>query len=120
MIYKNNSQISDTLNFDINISDDFSISDLYNFPNPMKTETNFIFKIDAADNSGNSIVKIYTTSGKIIREIKYPLSAGINQIAWDGKDSDGDFIANGTYLYKLIIDNESKTESKVQKLVVLR
>jgi len=120
VIYKNNSQISDTLNFDINISDDFSISDLYNFPNPMKTETNFIFKIDAADNSGNSIVKIYTTSGKIIREIKYPLSAGINQIAWDGKDSDGDFIANGTYLYKLIIDNESKTESKVQKLVVLR
>lgn len=120
VVYKTNSVESDTLVYDVIVNDLYGITELYNYPNPMKTETNFIFNLSGSESVVNSKIKIYTVSGKIIREIDYPASAGSNQISWDGKDSDGDFIANGTYLYKLVIDNELNIETKIQKLVVLR
>ena len=52
--------------------------------------------------------------------MEYIALTGVNQILWDGKDADGDFVANGTYLYKIVVDNNSDIESKVQKLVVLK
>ena len=120
VVYKTNSVDSDTLVYDVIVNDLYGITELYNYPNPMRTETNFIFNLSGSESVVNSKIKIYTVSGKIIREIDYPANAGSNQISWDGKDNDGDFIANGTYLYKLVIDNELNIETKIQKLVVLR
>ena len=34
-------------------------------------------------------------------------------IEWDGKDDDGDYIANGTYIYKLIVKTDDGSYSKV-------
>ena len=47
-----------------------------------------------------------------------------DRIYWDGKDRDGDEIANGVYLYKIIarmqgVDKVLKAE-KVGKLVITR
>ncbi|HMS65107.1 MAG TPA: C25 family cysteine peptidase [Ignavibacteria bacterium] len=120
LVYKNNSDGSDTLNYDVIVSDQPGITDLYNFPNPMRSETNFIFSFTGSESFVKSKVKIYTVSGKIVREIDFGAGTGLNQIPWDGKDNDGDFIANGTYLYKIVIDNELNIETKIQKLVVLR
>jgi hypothetical protein len=36
------------------------------------------------------------------------------------RDSDGDYIANGVYLYKLFIEGDNKKESSAQKLVILK
>jgi len=41
-------------------------------------------------------------------------------VLWDGRDEDGDFIANGVYLYKLVTEDDTKKETATQKLVVLR
>lgn len=120
VIYKRNSIDSDTLVFDVFVNDQYGITELYNFPNPMKSETSFIFNLSGSESIVNSKIKIYTVSGKVIREIDFPANPGENQILWDGKDNDGDFIANGTYLYKLVIENELNIETKIQKLVVLR
>ena len=45
---------------------------------------------------------------------------GNNSIVWDGRDSDGDFVANGTYIYKLITSDGTEAESSTQKLVILK
>ncbi len=110
----------DTLVYDVIVSDRLSINDIYNFPNPMKGETNFVFNITGPEDIGSVRVKIYSVSGRLIREIEYSAVTGFNQIFWDGKDTDGDYVANGTYLYKIVLDSESDIESKVQKLVVLK
>ncbi|MBK8984388.1 MAG: T9SS type A sorting domain-containing protein [Ignavibacteria bacterium] len=94
----------------------YSVGELYNYPNPMKTETNFIFDLTGFENPGNGKIKIYTVSGKMIREIDIPLNFGFNTISWDGKDNDGDLIANGTYLYKLFITGAENLESEVKNL----
>ena len=53
-------------------------------------------------------------------EGNYVNSDGFNKIHWDGRDEDGDEIANGVYPYKLIIKNGSKSKEKIEKLVVLK
>ena len=120
LIYKNGKDNVDTVSYDFSVTDQLAVKDLYNYPNPMKGETNFVFSLQGETSAVNSKIKIYTTAGRLIREIDFTPNTGYNQIFWDGKDSDGDFIANGTYLYKFVIDSDIKVETQIQKLVVLR
>jgi len=120
IIYKDNLENYDTLNYDVIVSDELAIKDLYNYPNPMRNETSFIFDLAAASVNNRLKIKIYAVSGKLIREVEYPVNIGHNQIPWDGRDNDGDYVANGTYLYKLVIDDDLQTETKIQKLVILK
>jgi len=118
--YKNTDGNSDSLSMELLVSNETGISGLYNYPNPMKSETSFMFDITSPDILPSVRLKIYTVQGRLIKEIFTQPSFGSNQIIWDGRDNDGDFVANGTYLYKLFTDGNNKTETPVQKLVVLK
>ncbi|MEO8209230.1 MAG: C25 family cysteine peptidase [bacterium] len=117
---KNEFDNIDTSEYTVIVSNELFIKEFYNYPNPMKDETSFIVNISGAEIPLNSKIKIYTVSGRLIKEINYAATIGYNQIAWDGRDNDGDAIANGTYLYKFVTDDNSKKETAIQKLVVLR
>lgn len=120
IIYKTEPDVIDTVVYKVLVSEQLMVKDLYNFPNPMRSETSFMFNLLGTDSPADIKIKIYTVSGRLIKEIDHVPSIGHNRITWDGKDNDGDFIANGTYLYKLITEDNLKTETAVQKLVVLR
>lgn len=109
----------DTNKYVVLVSNELFVKDLYNYPNPMKNETAFMFTL-----AGNMVfdckIKIYTVSGKLIKTINSPVNIGYNQIYWDGRDDDGDEVANGVYFYKLIIEGDGKKETPIQKLVVLK
>jgi hypothetical protein len=120
LILKNGSDNPDTVNYDFTVSNFLTVKDFYNFPNPMKTETDFVFNLLGDSNPLNSKIKIYTTAGRLIKEINFNAVIGFNKIFWDGKDDDGDAPANGTYLYKIVTEGESKSETGIQKLVILR
>ena len=116
----NSGNFADSIVNTVVVNPDMGIIDIANYPNPMKTETNFMFSLTGENNPTSCRLKIYTTSGRVIREINVPAYVGYNSIYWDGKDNDGDYIANGTYLYKLIIQGNSQIETSIQKLAVLR
>jgi hypothetical protein len=50
-------------------------------------------------------LRILTISGRLVREtfgaLEDELAAGRHQLVWDGRDEDGDFVANGVYLLKI-------------------
>jgi len=48
------------------------------------------------------------------------VAVGYNKISWDGCDGDGDFPANGVYLYKLQASNEENTIEEISKVFIMR
>ncbi len=109
----------DTLKYSVLVSDEFFVKDLYNYPNPMTGNTSFMFTL-----AGNTVIeckiKIYTAAGRLIKTIYAPAKIGYNQVFWDGRDDDGDALANGVYFYKLIVEGDGKKETPVQRIAVLR
>ncbi len=120
MITDNSGVKIDSITYDVVVSNELFVKDFYNYPNPVARETNFVFNIAASTKPHDCKIKIYTVSGKLIKEIFAPLNIGYNQIAWDARDNDGDYIANGVYLYKMVVEDDIKTETAIQKLVILK
>jgi hypothetical protein len=77
------------------------IHDLMNYPNPMSSATEFFFDLSAPAEWAE--MQIFTLSGKLIKRIpSYNLAVGRNRgIRWDGRDLDGDRVAEGVYIYRL-------------------
>ncbi|MCK9211408.1 MAG: C25 family cysteine peptidase [Ignavibacteriaceae bacterium] len=93
---------------------------VYNYPNPFASQTYFTFELRGEQKPDEIAIRIFTIAGRLIKEFKPPsgdFSVGFNKIFWDGKDQDGDPIANGVYLYKVIAKYNDKTITTTQKLV---
>ncbi len=94
---------------------------VYNYPNPFKYDTYFTFKLTQIPDEIK--IMIYTIAGRLIKTIvkrSGQLDYDFNRIHWDGRDADGDIIANGVYLYKVIMRSGNKSESTIQKLAIIR
>ena len=103
------------------VSNELKIVDLYNYPNPFAENTSFTFKLTRVPEE--VVIKIYTVAGRLIKNIflrSSDLKTDFNKIEWDGRDEDGDRIANGVYIYKVILKDPSESESYTQKLAVVR
>ncbi len=94
------------------------ITDVYSYPNPSKTgqATLKIITTNLVETS-NIQLKIYDLNGELVRATK---TGEIRQVAvsdnrveyaytWDGKNQEGEKVANGIYLYWFKADNKSKT-----------
>ena len=99
------------------VSGEFKIFNPYNYPNPFSDDTYFTFTLPNIPEELK--ISVYTVAGRKIKEIiksSIDLNVGFNKISWNGKDQDGDIIANGTYLYKIIIKNSDETSQVTQKV----
>lgn len=96
------------------IVNESSITQLINYPNPFSTSTRFVFTLTGAEVPENMLIQIMTISGKVVREITKdelgPIQIGknISEFAWDGTDEFGDKLANGVYLYRVIVQNNGE------------
>lgn len=113
---------SSSVEFDVKSNSELVLEDIYNYPNPMQDFTNFVFEHNL-DDPLIADIRIYTIGGRLIRELnKSNITDKFVSIEWDGKDSDGDIIANGTYIYKILIKSEdgSFSKSSIGKLAKLK
>jgi hypothetical protein len=103
-------------------------SDAHIFPNPWRP--NGPAAGDEAGRSGSHAggmtfsqlpsecrIRIYTLSGDLVRELKHSdLSGTLAQERWDGKNSRGDVVASGVYVWRV----ESAEDAKNGKLMIIR
>jgi hypothetical protein len=86
------------------------ITNFYPYPNPFSSSTRFVFTLTGSVIPDQYKIQIMTISGKVIREITQdeigPIRIGnnITDYAWDGRDEYGDQLANGVYLYRVILN----------------
>jgi flagellar hook assembly protein FlgD len=117
----NNSAQTETY-FEVASSSQLTIADLFNFPNPFKNETSFTFRHNQTG-TVHAKVKVYTLAGRAVRTIETTSDGGsFVRIPWDGRDEDGDPMANGVYLYKVIVRTEDGrfTSEALGKLSIVR
>jgi hypothetical protein len=87
-----------------------TITNFYPYPNPFSTSTRFVFTLTGSEVPSNFKIQIMTISGRVVREIFKdelgPIHIGNNvtDFAWNGTDQWGDKLANGVYLYRVIMD----------------
>lgn len=96
---------------------------VYNYPNPFAHETEFTFNLTGADIPDDLTIKIYTVAGRLIRTIEVPVSSlryGFNRIRWDGRDNDGNEVANGVYFYSMVLKSGESTVVQTQRMAKVR
>lgn len=119
----NSSSFADTAKVEkkFSVMNEAKVLNVYNYPNPFQNETYFTFKLTQIPDEFKII--IYTVAGRKIREIIIPSSQmkyDFNKIHWDGRDEDGDLVANGVYLYRLVMKRGDKVERITEKLAIVR
>jgi hypothetical protein len=66
--------------------------------------------VDNLDNVSHIKIEIIAQTGALVRIIEVFATNGIkNRIYWDGRNSNGDLIANAVYIFKVTMENECKT-----------
>lgn len=97
--------------------------ELYNYPNPFTNDTHFFFELRGQEVPESITIKIFTIAGRVIRDIEilpHQYDIGFNTYYWDGKDQDGDEIANGVYLYNANAKYNDRTISITNKIAKVR
>ncbi|NOZ60534.1 MAG: T9SS type A sorting domain-containing protein [Calditrichaeota bacterium] len=71
-----------------------------NYPNPFNPSTAISYRVDL---SGTSVsLRVYNLNGQLIRTLYEGVqNAGMHQIQWDGRNSAGNLVSSGIYIYKL-------------------
>ncbi|MDX5345801.1 MAG: C25 family cysteine peptidase [Hymenobacteraceae bacterium] len=94
-----------------------TITHFYPYPNPFSSNTRFVFTLTGSVLPEDLKVQIMTVTGKVVREITknelFPtggmrIGNNTSEYAWDGRDEFGDKLANGVYLYRVVMDTGDK------------
>ena len=86
-----------------------TITNFYPYPNPFSSSVRFVFTVTGAEVPDEIKIQIMTVTGKVVREILQselgPIRIGnnITDYAWDGRDEFGDQLANGVYIYRVLV-----------------
>jgi hypothetical protein len=107
----NNSTLQSFLVKVLSMDKKLSITQAMNYPNPFSRFTQFTYELSVPVNKVE--VKIFTLSGRLIRILSGTGSPGFNSgVIWDGRDEDGDKVANGVYIYKIIAETKYNSGGK--------
>jgi len=118
-----NGNIAPTAEITLNVAKEFEVTMLGNYPNPFEEETTFAYVLSLP--SEKMSLKIYTASGRLIRNLQptkdaigdpNPLGPDYHEMVWDGADLDGNDVANGVYFYRLEATSAGKTKQVTGKI----
>jgi hypothetical protein len=90
-----------------------SITNFYPYPNPFSNHVQFVFTLTGTEVPEDILIRIMTPTGRVVKEITMDELGSIHvgnntsQYAWDGKDQYGDELANGVYLYEVLIKSSN-------------
>ncbi len=79
-----------------------------NYPNPFNPTTTIDFSLSA---TSNVKLNVYNMLGQKVATLADQVyQAGTFSVTWDGRDSDGQTVESGVYLYKLKTENQNLTK----------
>ena len=84
-----------------------------NYPNPFNPATTIPLALPAG--ARNVDLTIYNVLGQPLRQVwNGPLAAGEHELTWDGRDAQGQPVATGVYVYRLQVEEQTRTRKMVK------
>jgi len=118
VIFSDASGNINTTRIDFSVAAGLELLRVMNYPNPLQETTDFTFVLTQA---ADVRIRIYTVNGRLIRLLEAgSVGAGFNRLFWDGRDGDGDPIANGVYLYRVDAVSGGSRAEVIEKCIVMR
>ncbi len=78
---------------------------LGNYPNPFNPTTTIKYNLNE---NANIRIEFFNIKGQNVTTlVEQNKDAGYHSVVWNGKDSTGNQVSSGLYLYKLIVDNKA-------------
>jgi hypothetical protein len=118
-----NKAYQDDLQTRVRVSYETAVDRVFNYPNPFTDGTAFSFLLIGSKIPDAASIMVYTVTGRKIKTIDLPpdrLRIGYNVIPWDGRDEDGDRLANGTYFFKVLVRSAGSSLEQIGRIAVLR
>jgi hypothetical protein len=119
-IYNNSSEA--TIAFVIDTVSSLKIYNAYNFPNPFREGTSFVFSHNKPGSNFEVMIDIYGLDGSYIQSLRYDFtSENLNSVSmpWDGRDSTGQPLSAGMYIYRLIVTADKSKQAVVSQKMIL-
>lgn len=100
---------TDPYQIDFEVVKESTVTNVLPYPNPFSTSTRFVFTLTGDQVPDEVKIQIMTVAGKVVREISHAelgnirVGNNMSEYAWDGTDEYGEKLANGVYLYRVIM-----------------
>jgi flagellar hook assembly protein FlgD len=110
-------RLGDTAHFKVGVTAALSKENVYNYPNPSRDGRTAI-RFPLLQPSGVNI-RIYDETGALVwsRDLSAADTvAGVNAVEWDGRNGNGQPVANGGYIYTL----SSGSFTVTKKIAIIR
>ncbi|MDM8001465.1 MAG: type IX secretion system sortase PorU [Bacteroidota bacterium] len=112
-----------TLNFVVETSGTFRLTDLLAFPNPVTEGTNFTAGHNRPGSEISLTITVLSTDGRVVRVLRNKfLSDGyaLPDIPWDACDENGGRVARGLYLWRAeAVTSEGEKTSAAGRFIIL-
>lgn len=107
----------------LRVQSEMRVLHVFNYPNPFRGETVFTYVLTGISPPENLTIRVFTVAGRKVKELQIPrhlLNVGVNRTYWDGRDEEGEELANGYYFYRIVLQNDGKTETATRKMAKLK
>nr|NQU88984.1 type IX secretion system sortase PorU [Bacteroidota bacterium] len=118
-----NNSSTETIEFIVSDSIDVNLTEVFNYPNPFRNGTSFVFRHNQFGKVLDVGIDIFNFNGQMVQSLIYKNLGSngylIEPILWDGKDQRGNRLLPGFYFYRITVENEiGYITERVQKLVI--
>lgn len=98
------------------------LQNAFAFPNPFDDDAGTYFSFFLTTSGpANVRMRVYTVGGKLVHDrTERSLAQGYHQIHWDGRDAEGETLANGIYLFRIAVQGPGGSTVHEGRLVKLR
>jgi subtilase family serine protease len=93
------------------------VTEFLAFPNPTPGRTDFLCLYPPVADADVS-VEIYSLGGRLVRRLRY--APGATDVSWDTRDEDGDAVANGVYVARLVLRSGNGRATALTRVAVMR
>lgn len=96
-----------------NVSTTSEMSYFIPYPSPFSSQMRFAYTLRGSEQPKDYVIQILSTDGQMVREVSsdeigdLKIGQQLTDWSWDGTDSSGKILANGVYLYRMVLNDDA-------------